>query len=117
MMGIFYLDFPAPANPAHQVNPKTDKDNLLIPSESECHTRYPLQVLADQADLRDSVHNEIERSRDDVWFVANDATNVEHVVEDIERSILEFGVPLLEKPYNARDVQIERRNSFLNVNP
>jgi hypothetical protein len=114
-MGIYYLDFPDPANPALRVDPKRDKDGLLIPKESKCHTTYPLQVLTDQTEIRRVIVHDLERQRDDVWYVANDGTNVEDVVADINRSILEFGVPLLEKPYNTRAVQLERRRSALDI--
>jgi hypothetical protein len=106
---IFYLDWPSHDPIRLDSKPPRDTDGLYIPKAWDCHTRYPLLVQLDQAADRASIPSEIERRRDDVWFVRPDGSNVETVVEDVRRSILEWGIPLLLKPYNARSEQIKRR--------
>lgn len=102
-LGIFFLDFPG----SHPI--KTADDGLPVPDESRCHVRYGLDNMADQIAVRNPEMLEQERLRKDVWWLDRDGSNAEAVVEDIRRSILEYGVPLLEKPYNTRAVQLERR--------
>ena len=65
--------------------------------------------MEDQTAIRITVENNIERRRGDIWWIDPEGNNIEEAVSDLNRSILEFGVPLLEKPYNTRDAQIERR--------
>lgn len=102
-LGIFYLDFP------NTPTVETGADGLPIPKESLCHVRYGLDNIADQIAVRSPAMSPTERRRTDIWWVEPDGSNAETVVEDIRRSILEYGVPLLLKPYNARSVQLERR--------
>ena len=102
-LGIFYLDFPKTPTV------ETDDDGLPIPKESLCHVRYALDNIADQIAIRSQSMSPIERRRTDIWWVEPDGSNAEAVVEDIRRSILDYGVHLLHKPYNVRSVQLERR--------
>ena len=88
---------------------ENDDAGLPIPKEVHCHTRYGLDNIADQIFIRSQSMSPIERRRKDIWWVESDGSNAEAVVEDVKRSILEYGVPLLQKPYNARSVQLERR--------
>jgi len=100
---IFYLDFPK-TPPV-----EADDDGLLIPKDVHCHCRYGLDNIADQIAIRSQSMSPTERRRRDIWWVEPDGSNGEAVAEDIRRSILEYGVPLLQKPYNARSIQLERR--------
>lgn len=102
-LGIFYLDFP------NTPSVEADDDGLPIPKDVHCHTRYGLDNIADQIAVRSQSMSEIERRRRDIWWVEPDGSNAVAVVEDIRQSILEYGVPLLQMPYNARSVQLERR--------
>jgi hypothetical protein len=102
-MSIFYLDFPD--TPPCEV----DKDGRLIPKESRCHVKYGLDNIQDQTPLRSTQMTPLERSRKDIWWIEPDGGNVETVLEDIKKSILEYALPLLHKPYNERAVQLKRR--------
>jgi hypothetical protein len=103
-LGIFYLNFPY--GPAAD----TDDDGLLIPKESICHVRYGLENIVDQMDIRALEMQSQERIRKDIWWVDSEGSNAEEVLSDIGRSIREYGIPLLLKPYNTREVQLERRS-------
>jgi len=102
-LGIFFLDFPM------TTAPEIDGDGLPIPKVNQCHVRYSLENMADQIVMRSPDMSAVERRRKDIWWVEPDGSNAAMVVEDIRRSLLEYGVPLLLKPYNARNVQLERR--------
>ncbi len=108
-LGAYFYDFPVGDNPATASVPKTEKDGLIVPREYECHVRYPLQVMEDQTELRTTVHDKLGRRRDDIWWIAPNGGNIEDAVSDINRSIVEFGVPHLDKQYNTRTEQIRRR--------
>ncbi len=106
---IFFDDFPSPDPGRPADKPPCDTDGRYIPKPQHCQIRYPLKVELDQAADRASLSSQSERDRDDVWFVRPDGSNMDAVVEDIRRSIVEWGIPLLEKPYNSRAEQMRRR--------
>lgn len=106
---IFFPDFPSPDPVLPNSKPSQDADGKYVPKPPECQIRYPLMVQLDQAADRVSIESAVERRRDDVWFVTPDGSNLEAVVEDVRRSVVEWGVLFLLKPYNSRAEQIERR--------
>jgi hypothetical protein len=106
---IFFPDFPSPDPVRPDAKPVRDVDGLNVPKPSQCHIRYPLKVLIDQSGDRAEMPAEPERRRDDVWYVRPDGVNVEAVIEDVRRSVVEWGVPLLMRPYNTRMEQLRSR--------
>ncbi len=106
---IFFPDFPSPDPTRPENRPPCDSDGQFLPKPPDCQIRYPLQVQLDQsADCATTV-SPPNHTRDDVWYVRPDGSNVQSVVEDICRSVVQWGVPLLQKPYNSRAEQIVRR--------
>jgi hypothetical protein len=103
-LGIYYREFPQ--SPEVEIDAK---DRLPIPKEFHCHTRYGLENIHDQTSLRSDAMLPQERRRTDIWWIDPEGRNVTSVIHDIKNSILEYGIPLLEKPYNARAIQLERR--------
>lgn len=59
------------------------KDGYLRPEEYECHFRTPLLKTIRQPDLK----------RRDVWSVDTSGQNLEAVIEDAKRAIVEKGLP------------------------
>jgi len=106
---IFFPDFPSPDPMRRDSKPPRDTDGLYIPKPPSCQIRLPLLVQQDQAADCASIRSPAERDRDNVWFVRPDGSNVEAVVEDVRCSVVEWGIPLLLKPYNTRSEQIKRR--------
>jgi hypothetical protein len=108
-LGIFFPDFPSPDPSRPDSKPPRDSDGLDMPKPPQCQVRYPLQVQLDQSPDRAALLTQSERDRDDVWYVRPDGSNIEAVIEDVRRSVIEWGIPLLQKPYNTRAEQIRRR--------
>ena len=95
-IGIYFLDFPAHPRPAIRTKPKSDKDGLLAPKITDCHWRGNLTLIGDQSQLRQGLRHSQERNRKDVWWVNEDGSNVEDVVEDIKQSFVKKGLRRLK---------------------
>ena len=106
---IFFPDFPSTDPGLPDSKPPIDKDGLYIPKPQHCHIRYSLEVGLDQQADREVIHSKPERDRDDVWYVRKDGSNINAVVEDIRRSVVEWGIQMLQQPYNSHSEQVKRR--------
>ena len=100
---IYYLDFPAGAAAP------LDTDGLPIPAATHGHVRLPLAIQSNQDEVRPASMRQIERRRDDIWWLSPDGSNLIDAITDIRNSVIHFGIPYLEKPFNSREEQIRRR--------
>lgn len=105
-LGLYYLAFPGYPN----VPSPIDVDGLPIPPITHCHTRLSLELQSSQDHLRPATMLPAERRRPDVWWLEPNGSNLDEAIADIRDSVLVFGIPFLLKPYNAREVQLKRRN-------
>jgi hypothetical protein len=101
-IGIYFWDFPPNPEPALRTMPKVDKDGLIVPREWDCHWRGKMTIIADQSALRRGLRHAQERNRKDVWWVTDDGSNLEDVVEDIKQSFLKKGVRRLKNADRAK---------------
>jgi hypothetical protein len=70
------------------------KDGSLRPEEYECHFRLPLQKSIKQPSLK----------RKDVWYVDPTGENLETVIADARRAILDIGLPWFKRFSNPQEV-------------
>jgi hypothetical protein len=95
-IGVYFLGFPPHPRPALRTTPKVDKDGLLVPKITDCHWRGHLTLVRDQSQLRQGLRNLQERNRKDIWWVNEDGSTVEDVVEDIKQSFVKKGLRRLK---------------------
>jgi hypothetical protein len=70
------------------------KDGRLQPNEWDCHFRRLLVKTLDQPEL----------PRSDIWFVAEDGSNLEAVMEDVAQAISQVGFPWFERHADLTEV-------------
>ncbi len=104
-IGIYFPDFPPHPRPARRTKPKVDEDGLLVPKITDCHWRGNLTLIGDQSQLRQGLRHSQERNRKDVWWVNEDGSNVEDVLEDIKQSFVKKGLRRLEKRGSLEDFE------------
>lgn len=94
--GVYFIDFSPHPRPALRSEPKADKDGLLLPKEYQCHFRRSLTMINNQDKFRTSISSEVEKNRDDIWWISKDGSNIEESVEDLKSSIIQVAIPALE---------------------
>jgi len=100
--GAFFTNFPPHRRPALRIEPKPDKDGLLLPKEYECHYRRSLRIINSQHHLKLSLNNSAEKSRTDIWWVSEDGSNIEAVIEDLKSSLMTMAIPDLKSVDEAK---------------
>jgi len=70
------------------------KDELFRPTEYECHFRRSLQKTIQQPNLK----------RKDVWYVDPSGQNLNDVIEDAKKTILENGMPWFNRFNDLNEV-------------
>lgn len=80
---------------------KIHKDGHLLPAETQCYYRFGFEknIKQDGYDRRD------------VWWVAKDGGNVEEVLSDIGKTLMEYGLPLVERPHYSYGVVASKHGS------
>ena len=80
---------------------KLHKNGSLLPSETECYFRFGLDKNIKQEGF----------ARRDVWWVIEDGSNIEEVILDISKTLIEHALPLVERPHYSRDAQVAKHGS------
>lgn len=94
--GVYFTDFPLHPSPALRSEPKIDKDGLLLPKEYQCHFRRSLTIINKQDKYRKTITSEVEKNRDDIWWISKDGSNIVESVEDIRASLVQLAIPTLK---------------------
>ena len=102
-INIFYLNFPD-----GKVAEKYDKKDRPLPKQTECHFRFPLEKNDYQVEYTKTIQNSIERKRRDVWWIEPNGNNIVEVILDLQKTLLEYAFPLVEKPSYSFEEQLRR---------
>lgn len=102
-INIFYINFPD-----GKTFQECDKLGRPLPKETECHFRFSLDKNDKQIEYTESIHNPIEKNRSDVWWVDPSGVNIDPVILDLKKTLIEYAFPLVEKPCYAYEEQSSR---------
>ena len=94
-IGIYYTFLP----PFGQV--KVDENDLLYPREYECNRRAELTCSYDQLKYtKCKISIDIDRDRNDIWWIESDGSNIDEVINDINSQFLRYAVKWFNEKSN-----------------
>ena len=85
-LGVFFTFAPRPPGL------KDDKEGRPLPPEHLCHMRSHLSCGLDQSRRLRALPNELERVRQDIWWVERDGSNAGEVAADIAKALRGHGL-------------------------
>jgi len=85
-LGIYYVFIPN----IEEIKKGTNGE--LLPKEYQCHLREELNCNLDQSNYTRHLDNPADRTRNDIWWVEPDGSNVDEVIKDIGKSFVEKGL-------------------------
>lgn len=88
-LGTFYTFIPS-------TSVKID-NNLLLPTEYQCHMRSHLNRRLFQEDRQRALRNQAEKRRLDLWWIDPDGSNADEVCADIASLFQDFTIPWFVK--------------------
>ncbi|OGX79083.1 hypothetical protein A6395_08790 [Exiguobacterium sp. SH31] len=76
---------------------KIGKKGESLPRVHHCYLRLSLDSTLDQSAYTQTLKNQAERSRKDLWWIEPDGSNVDDVVMNIRDVVLNQAIPWFEK--------------------
>lgn len=76
---------------------KIDNNGESLPRAHHCYLRLSLDSTLDQSAYTQTLKNQAERSRKDLWWIEPDGSNVDDVVMNIRDVVLNQAIPWFEK--------------------
>ena len=85
---------------------KIGKNGESLPRAHHCYLRLSLERTLDQSTYTQTLQNQAERNRKDLWWIEPDGSNVDEVVMNIRDVILNQAIPWFEN-YMDRSLVLE----------